>query len=82
MEDDSLNSLLISVLAIPFVIAIQLWVKERKNRRRNKDGEEEFKTTREAVISFLVEGIAVVGGLAILIAATSGIAKYIINVYS
>lgn len=81
MEDDSLNSLIISVLAIPFVIAIQLWVKDRKDRRRNNDGEVEFKTMREALFSFFIEGIAVVGGLAILIAATSGIAKYIINVY-
>ena len=81
MEDDSLNTLIISVLAIPFVIAIQLWVKERKDRRRNKDGDEEFKTTREALIAFLIEGVAVVGGLAILIAATTGIAKYVIHTY-
>lgn len=82
MEDDSLNSLLISVLAIPFVIAIQLWVKERRERRRNKEGEEEFKTTREALVSFFIEGIAVIGGLAILIAATSGIIRYVIHAYS
>ncbi|MCO6426800.1 hypothetical protein [Nitrosomonas communis] len=81
MEDDSLNSLLISVLAIPFVIAIQFWIKERKDRRRNKEGEEEFKTTRQALLAFLIEGIAVVGGLAILIVATTGIAKYIVNTY-
>ena len=81
MEDDSLNSLIISVLAIPFVIAIQLWVKERKDRRRNKDGEEEFNSTREAMVAFLVEGVAVVGGLAILIAATTGIARYFIHTY-
>lgn len=81
MEDDSLNSLLISVLAIPFVIGIQVWIKERRDRRRNSDGDQEFKTTREALVSFFIEGLAVVGGLAVLIAATSGIAKYIINVY-
>jgi uncharacterized membrane protein len=81
MEDDSLNTLIISVLAIPFVIAIQLWVKERKDRRRNKEGEEEFKTTREAIFSFFIEGIAVVGGVAILIVATSGIARYIIHTF-
>lgn len=81
MEDDSLNTLIISVLAIPFVIAIQLWIKERKDRRRNEDGEEEFKTTREALFAFLIEGLAVVGGLAILIAATTGIARYIIHTF-
>lgn len=79
MEDNSLNSLLISLLAIPFVIALQIWVKERRARRRNEEGEEEFKTTRQAMFSFLIEGLAVVGGLAILIAATSGIVNYVIR---
>lgn len=79
--DDSTDVLLISILAIPFVIAIQMWVKNRKDRRRNKDGEEVFNTTREALIAFLIEGLAVVGGLAILIAATSSILKYVVNAY-
>lgn len=79
--DDSTDVLLISILAIPFVIAIQMWVKNRKDRRRNKDGEEVFNTTREALIAFLIEGLAVVGGLAILIAATSSILKYVVNTY-
>lgn len=79
--DDSTDVLLISILAIPFVIAIQIWVKNRKDRRRNKDGEEVFNSTREALIAFLIEGLAVVGGLAILIAATSSILKYVVNAY-
>lgn len=82
MEDDSLNTLIIAVLAIPFVIAIQIWVKERKERRRNEAGEEEFKSTREALFAFLIEGLAVVGGLAILIAATTAIARYFILSFS
>lgn len=79
--DESTDVLLISILAIPFVIAIQMWVKKRKDSRRNEVGEEEFKTTREALFAFLLEGLAVVGGLAILIAATSGILRYVINTY-
>ena len=79
--DESTDVLLISILAIPFVIATQMWVKKRKDSRRNKEGEEEFKTTREAVFAFLLEGLAVVGGLAILIAATSGILRYVNNTY-
>jgi hypothetical protein len=81
MEDNSLNSLLISILAIPFVIVIQLWVKERRERRRNDDGEEEFTTTRQAIMSFLIEGVAVVGGLAILIVAVSGIVRFVVHTY-
>ncbi len=81
MEDNSLNSLLISILAIPFVIVIQLWVKDRRARRRNEDGEEEFTTTRQAIVSFLLEGIAVVGGLAILIVAVSGIVRFVVHTY-
>ncbi|HMU64264.1 MAG: hypothetical protein E6Q61_11925 [Nitrosomonas sp.] len=80
--DESTDVLLISILAIPFVIAIQAWVKKRKDSRRNEEGEEEFKTTREALFAFLLEGLAIVGGLAILIAATSGILRYVINTYS
>lgn len=80
--DESTDVLLISILAIPFVIAIQMWVKKQKDSRRNEDGEEEFKTTRQALFAFLLEGLAIVGGLAILIAATSGILRYVINTYS
>ncbi len=79
--DESTDVLLISILAIPFVIAIQLWVKNRKDSRRNEDGEEVFSSTRQAIFAFLLEGIAVVGGLAILIAATSGIIKYVVSTY-
>lgn len=79
--DESTDVLLISVLAIPFVVAIQLWVKKRKDSRRNKDGEEVFNSTRQAIFAFLIEGLAVVGGLAILIAATSGILRYVVNTY-
>lgn len=79
--DESTDVLLISILAIPFVIAIQLWVKKRKDSRRNKDGEEVFNSTRQAIFAFLIEGLAVVGGLAILIAATSGILRYVVNTY-
>ena len=79
--DESTDVLLISILAIPFVVAIQLWVKKRKDSRRNKDGEEVFNSTRHAIFAFLIEGLAVVGGLAILIAATSGILRYVVNTY-
>lgn len=79
--DESTDVLLISILAIPFVVAIQLWVKKRKDSRRNKDGEEVFNSTRQAIFAFLIEGLAVVGGLAILIAATSGILRYVVNTY-
>ncbi len=79
--DESTDVLLISILAIPFVVAIQLWVKKRKDSRRNKDGEEVFNSTRQAIFAFLIEGFAVVGGLAILIAATSGILRYVVNTY-
>lgn len=79
--DESTDVLLISILAIPFVVAIQLWVKKRKDSRRNKDGEEVFNSTRQAIFAFLIKGLAVVGGLAILIAATSGILRYVVNTY-
>ncbi len=81
MEDNEI-ALMFSLLAIPVAIWLQLWVKNRKENRRNVMGEEEFEDTGRAFLSIIVEGSAIVGGLIIIIIASSGVVKYIVNFYT
>ncbi|MBY0498798.1 MAG: hypothetical protein K2P74_04160 [Nitrosomonas sp.] len=80
MEDAEII-LMFSLLAIPVAIWLQLWVKDRRERRKNTLGEEEFESTSRAFISILIEGTAMIGGLIMIIMATSGVGKYILNFY-
>lgn len=80
MEDAEII-LMFSLLAIPVAIWLQLWVKDRRERRKNTLGEEEFESTSQAFISILIEGTAMIGGLIMIIMATSGVGKYILNFY-
>ncbi|MER2512245.1 hypothetical protein [Nitrosomonas ureae] len=80
MEDTEIV-LMFSLLAIPVAIWLQLWVKDRRERRKNTLGEEEFESTSRAFISILIEGTAMIGGLIMIIMATSGVGKYILNFY-
>ncbi len=81
MMGDAEIALLISLLIIPLVIWLQIWVRDRKIRRRNEIGDEEFETTSGAFVSIILEGTAMIGGLIMLIVASGGVIKYIINFY-
>lgn len=78
---DAEIALMISLLIIPLVIWLQIWVKGRRVKRQNELGDEEFDTTRGAFVSIILEGVAVVGGLIMIIVATGGVIKYILNFY-
>lgn len=80
MEDAEIV-LMFSLLAIPFAIWLQLWVKDRREKRRNAMGDEEFESTAGAFASIIIEGTAIIGGLIMIIMATSGVGKYILNFY-
>ncbi|ALQ50742.1 hypothetical protein [Nitrosomonas ureae] len=80
MEDAEIV-LMFSLLAIPVAIWLQLWVKDRREKRRNTLGEEEFESTSRAFVSIVIEGTAIIGGLIMIIMATSGVGKYILNFY-
>ncbi|PSJ17249.1 hypothetical protein [Nitrosomonas supralitoralis] len=80
MEDAEII-LMFSLLAIPVAIWLQLWVKERREKRRNALGDEEFESTSRAFASIVIEGTAIIGGLIMIIMATSGLGKYILNFY-
>jgi hypothetical protein len=81
MEDAEI-ALMFSFLTIPVAIWLQLWVKNRKEKRRNVLGEEEFENTGRAFVSIIIEGAAIVGGLIMIIMGSGGIIKYIINFYT
>jgi hypothetical protein len=81
MEDAEI-ALMFSLLAIPVAIWLQLWVKNRRENRKNVLGEEEFESTSRAFISILLEGTAIVGGLIMIIMGSGGVIKYIINFYT
>ncbi|MCE7914991.1 MAG: hypothetical protein DYH15_10020 [Nitrosomonas sp. PRO4] len=81
MEDAEI-ALMFSLLTIPVAIWLQLWVKNRREKRKNLLGEEEFDNAARAFISIILEGAAIVGGLIMIIMGSGGIIKYIINFYS
>ena len=81
MEDAEI-ALMFSLLAIPAAIWLQLWVKNRREKRKNVLGEEEFENTSRVFVSIILEGTAIVGGLIMIIMGAGGVIKYIINFYT
>ncbi len=81
MEDAEIG-LMFSLLIIPVAIWLQLWVKNRREERKNVLGEEEFENTAGAFISIILEGTAIVGGLIMIIMGAGGVIKYILNFYA
>ena len=81
MEDAEI-ALMFSLLVIPVAIWLQLWVKNRRENRKNVLGEEEFENTLRAFTSIIIEGAAIVGGLILIIMGSGGVIKYIINFYT
>lgn len=81
MEDAEI-ALMFSLLTIPVAIWLQLWVKNRREKRRNDSGEEEFENTSGAFISIILEGTAIVGGLIMIIMGSGGVIKYVLNFYA
>ena len=81
MEDEEI-ALMFALLIIPVIIWLQIWVKKRRENRKNELGDEEFENTGRAFISILVEGTAVIGGLIMIIVSSGVVIKYIINFYA
>jgi hypothetical protein len=80
-ETAPIATLLYGLMALPISFIILYWIKVRKDHRRNKEGEVEYKSIGHALTFFLVEGIALIASLSILITAVSAIVRYIIVVY-
>lgn len=69
--------LLISLLLIPVVIWIHIWVRKRKSSRRNESGQEEFGSLGSTLISTLGEGLAILSSLILIIWIVGSILRYL-----
>jgi hypothetical protein len=76
MESSEYN-LLVSLALIPVVIALQLWVRNRRRSRRNEAGQQEFDSLGATLLSALIEGAAVISSLLIIIWIMGGILRYL-----
>ncbi len=76
--DDSEINLLISLLLIPVVIWLHIWVRRRrKNSRRNESGQVEFGSLGATLLSTIGEGLAIITSLILLIWIVGSILKYL-----
>jgi len=76
MESSEYN-LLVSLALIPVVIALQLWVRNRRRSRRNEAGQQEFDSLGATLLSALIEGAAVISSLLIIIWIMGGVLRYL-----
>jgi hypothetical protein len=76
MDDPEFN-LLISLLLIPVVIWLHIWVRRRKNSRRNESGQVEFDGLGATLLSTVGEGLAIITSLILLIWIVGSILKYV-----
>lgn len=82
MEESYLGTMIYSVLALFASFGLLYWIKFRRDARRNESGEVEYTSVAQAIGFLVVEGLTVVASLAIMIAALSGIVRYIIVTYA
>lgn len=73
-------SLLISLALIPIVFMLQMWVRQRRLRRRNEAGQQEFDSLGATLISAIAEGVAVISSLILIIWIMGAILKYLFPV--
>lgn len=73
-------NLLISLALIPIVFMLQMWVRQRRLRRRNESGHQEFDSLGATVISALTEGLAVISSLVLVIWIMGALLRYLFPV--
>jgi Flp pilus assembly protein TadB len=76
MESSEYN-LLMALALIPVVVWLQIWVRKRRGRRRNEEGQQEFDSLAATLISALIEGAAVISSLILIIWIMGGILRYL-----
>jgi len=75
MNDPELN-LLASFILVPIAIGLHIWVRKRKESRRNESGQVEFGSLGSTLISTIGEGIAIITSLILMIMVMGSILKY------
>lgn len=75
MNDPELN-LLASFILVPIAIGLHIWVRKRKESRRNESGQVEFGSLGSTLISTIGEGLAIITSLILMIMVMGSILKY------
>lgn len=75
MNDPEFN-LLVSFILVPIAIWLHIWVRKRKESRRNESGQVEFGSLGATLISTIGEGIAIITSLILMIWVMGSILKY------
>lgn len=75
MNDPELN-LLASFILVPIAIGLHIWVRKRKESRRNESGQVEFGSLGATLISTIGEGVAIITSLILMIMVVGSILKY------
>ena len=74
MNDPELN-LLASLILVPIAIGLHIWVRKRKESRRNESGQVEFGTLGSTLISTIGEGVAIITSLLLMFMVVGSILK-------
>lgn len=75
MNDPELN-LLASFILAPIAIWLHIWVRKRKESRRNESGQIEFGSLGATLVSTIGEGVAIITSLILMIMVVGSILKY------
>jgi len=75
MNDPEFN-LLVSFILVPIAIWLHIWVRKRKESRRNESGQVEFGSLGATLISTIGEGVAIITSLILMIWVVGSILKY------
>ena len=75
--DTSEYNLLISIALIPVVVGLQIWIRKRRQSRRNESGQQEFDSLAATLLSTVIEGLAVISSLILVIWIMGGILRFL-----
>ena len=76
MTDDAGLNLLMALFLIPVAIGIHIWVRRRKESRRNDSGDVEFGSLGSTLLSTVGEGLTVITSLILMIMVMGFTLKY------
>ena len=76
MTDDAGLNLLMALFLVPVAIGIHIWVRRRKESRRNDSGDVEFGSLGSTLLSTVGEGLAVITSLILMIMVMGFTLKY------
>ena len=77
MTDDPGLNLLFSFILIPIAVGLHIWVRKRKENRRNDSGDVEFGSLGSTLMSTVGEGLAIITSLILMIMFVGFVLKYL-----